>query len=273
MGRFVIHTKRLFRRHAYNAFFYGSILVFLACVLWFGMNHGGGDALERLSYRLNPSAERAYAYGERHFDTLSRHSYDVELAEWYFTETARLDPEHPTVYHELARIAFLKGDFLTALSAIDLQILRHATSTPSSFYVRGLIEGYMGRYDDAVESYEIFLETRSDNWAALNDYAWVLLKANRPKAAHEAAARGLESFPENPWLLNTDAIALSEIGNMRAAKSQAEKAANAVERLSEIEWLTAYPGNDPALARQGIETLRTSILDNLNKIAASLGEE
>ena len=247
-----------------------AIAIFLVALILLG-NYGLlGSGIERHLYQLQPSASRAYLHGERHFDASSSRLYDIDAAQWYFAEVARLDPGYPGVYHELARIAFLRGDLAFALSLINLHIRKHGEDIQSSFYVRGLIEGYMGRYDNAIEDYETFLQSRPRNWAALNDYAWVLLKADRPEDAHWVAVRGLVYFPDNAWLLNTDAIALYEMGDLTAAASKARAASSAFEHITRQMWLTAYPGNDPKVAELGIETLRASIFDNMHSIERAM---
>ncbi len=168
------------------------------------------DLSEDIMYALHPSPERAFAYGERHFSAGDVAEYDIVRAGYFFNEAAKKDPTIPYLYHELARIDFLRGDFTAALARINFQISMQGDKTPNSYYVRGLIEGYMGDYDASAKDYEHFLKFDPNNWAALNDYAWVLLKADRPGDAAEAAEKGLALFPNNAWLLNTDATALYE---------------------------------------------------------------
>src|SRR6185503_11461879 len=98
------------------------------------------------------------------------------------------------------RVAFLKGDFNKALARIDLQISLHSDKVPSSYYVRGLIEGFMGDYESAARDYKIYLKGDPTNWAAGNDYAWVLLKADKPKEALEVIDSVIPFWKENPWL-------------------------------------------------------------------------
>src|SRR3989344_3690178 len=158
---------------------------------------------EKIMMKIFPSGERAFEYGDRHLDGQDPSQYDVEAAENFFKQAVKLDPELLYVHHQLARIAFLKGDFVTALFQINLQIQKHADETPNSYYVRGLIEGYMGDYGAAAKDYEEFLKVDPRNWAAVNDLAWVLLEDNRPQEAADATEEGLKYFPENPWLLKS----------------------------------------------------------------------
>jgi tetratricopeptide (TPR) repeat protein len=228
------------------------------------------NVLEDIAYRLDPSATRAFAYGERHFSASNAEAYDIDRAEYFFNQAAAKDPTIFYLYHELARISFLRGNFRTALARIDFQISMHGDETPNSYYVRGLIEGYMGKYDASIRDYEHFLRFDPRNWAGINDYAWVLLKANRPRDAVVASAGGLVQFPDNAWLLNTNAIGLYEMGLLEPARMQAHKAVVAASKVTEAEWLVAYPGNDPEVASEGIAALQRSALQNMHSIALAL---
>jgi len=225
---------------------------------------------EDVAFFIAPSAGRAFADGERHFDAQEPGQYDIAQAEYFFQKAARLDPSFPYVHHELARIYFLRGDFGGAMTQIDVQIAEHGTSTPNSYYVRGLIEGYMGDYADSAKDYEKFLRFDPHDWAAINDYSWVLLKAGRAKDAAAATAEGLNYFPDNPWLLNTSAIALYESGHAKEARARAQAAVAAGAQLTEREWLHAYPGNDPKIAAEGIAALRQAAADNVHRIDTAL---
>ena len=248
--------------------FWGAVLFLIAGTALYPT---GVQYVEDALYAINPSAERALQYAERHFDAKRSRLYDIERTEYFLREAVALDPGLPYIYHELARVAFLRGNFNRALALINTHISLHGEVTPNSYYVRGLIEGYMGKYEAAATDYETYLEFDSDNWAAINDYAWVLLKANRPEEAAKATARGVEIFPDNPWLLNSLAIALYETGELDAALAAAQKAQLNVTKVTEAEWLVAYPGNDPKIAGAGITALRKSIEDNMHSIERALG--
>ena len=250
----------------------GLVAVGLAGVLLFGANPMLVRLQEDLSLFLMPTAERSYSYGERHFGSQYSVSYDLERALYFFKETLRRDSNHPLAYHQLARIAFLQGDFARALRLIEIQIRYHPGATISSYYVKALIEGYMGEYEASARDYQVFLSSHPTNWAALNDYAWVLLKAERAHEAVVATARGLSFFPDNPWLLNTNAIALHEIGYTEAARDQARKAVQAAKTITEQDWLQAYPGNDAKIAQEGIRALQEFVRANMHTILVASRE-
>lgn len=228
------------------------------------------DQYEEVAFAVHPTAALAFEYGERHLDATDPAEYDIILAQMYFKKAAALDPTYPYVYHELARISFLRGDYALALAQIDFQISLHGDSEPNSYYVRGLIEGYMGDYTDAAADYAHYITFDPHDWAAMNDYAWILLKAQQYDLAADVSGRGLQLFPKNPWLLNTNAIALYELGDLQQASIEAKAAIQASDTVTTEEWLRAYPGNDPSAAPEGIASLQEAASENMHTIDMAL---
>src|SRR3989344_4406632 len=223
-------------------------------------------AYEDLMLARAQSVERATAYGSRHLDYAHPLLYDIKAAEHFYREAARLDPAYPYVHHQLARIAFLRGNFPLALAEINTEIKLHGEKEPNTYYIRALIEGFRGDYAAAAYDYERFLKAHPNNWAALNDLAWVLLKSGKYAKARDAALRGLEHFPENAWLLNSLAIAQYELVAYDEAYDTAQKASVAVAVVSEAEWSRAYPGNDPTIAGAGLAAFKEAVENNINTI-------
>ena len=219
---------------------------------------------------LSQDASVAYDYGNQRFSAIDKEWYDVEAAEYYFRLAEERDPRLPYVNHQLARIEFLRGDFIDGLVLINRELEVNPDPSPSTYYIRGLIEGFAGLYDMAARDYETYLRADPTNWAAINDYAWVLLKAGRSMDALHATARGLSFFPDNPWLLNSNAIALYEEGFLAEAQEQARRALALTLKLTEEDWLLAYPGNDPRVAREGLDALGDSIRANMLAIREAL---
>ncbi|MFZ2886934.1 MAG: hypothetical protein WA021_03890 [Minisyncoccia bacterium] len=220
-----------------------------------------------------PSGERALYYADRHFHASSGVLYDLERAEGLYDRANELDPTLPTLQHQRARAAFLKGDFYNALALINAAIEQDSKLMPS-IYMRGLIKGFIGDYEGAAEDYEAYLRSDPTNWAAINDYAWVLLKGGRSLDALVAVDWGLMHSPGNAWLLNSKATALFERGEYEKALEAARAAEKASTRVTEEEWLRAYPGNDPLIAGEGITALRDAIAANVHGIEARVkGEE
>jgi tetratricopeptide (TPR) repeat protein len=196
--------------------------------------------------------------------------YDINRAEYFYREIEKKDTRYPYLYFQLARIEFLKSRFNTAMIYINKQIELHGNDAPNAYYVRGLIEGYKGDYDAAAQDYGYYLKVNPDNWATANDYAWVLLKAKRNTEAAKVTGDAIEKFPNNAWLLSTRAIALYETGDFASALTTARKAKIAAANITEAQWLVAYPGNDPKVARTGITTLQKSIDENMHKVELAI---
>ncbi len=230
------------------------------------------DLRAAASYRLQPTAAKALALGQQHFDSRKPRYYDVDTAWRYLNEAYVLDPQYPAVNHELARIAFLRGEFGSAMEYIDREIDLHGDTLPNAFYIRGLIEGYKGDYHAAALDYAIYLQHDPSNWAAINDYAWVLLKAGRTDDALAALNTGLAYFPNNAWLLNNRSIALYELGHYEDAAISALRAMRSVEKVTEQDWLLAYPGNDPRTAGEGVANLKAAIEENMHMAAHSMSQ-
>jgi tetratricopeptide (TPR) repeat protein len=243
-----------------------QIVVTVCVIAVLTLTYHDGSLVERVHLFFVPSVERAMEYGDAHFSSQRPNAYSISDAEYFYHAAEQIRDTAPFVMYQLARVYFLKGEFAKAHYYIDRDIAQPGgPSAASAFYIQGLIEGYQGDYTAAAESYRVYLRENPKNWAAINDYAWVLLKAEKFQDALSATVQGLNYFPENPWLLNTNAIALHEIGAHEAAADQAKKALVSVSNVSSEEWLRAYPGNDPRSAQDGLRTLKLSIERNAHR--------
>lgn len=221
-------------------------------------------------FALAPSAERAYRYGDRHFSALTPEEYNIARAEYFFHKAEAIDATFPGVQHQLARIDFLHANFPEGIKRINREIETYGEKNPNAYYIRALILGYQGKYLEAAADYETYFTIAPANWAVINDYSWVLLKAELPEAALAAVEWGLREWPGNPWLLHNQVIALYELERYEEALQVAEAATTAVEIVSREGWLIAYPGNDPLLADEGIATFKKAVYDNKEKVRSTL---
>lgn len=238
------------------------VAVILAAALFIPSHARGTALIEDIRFAMDPSAERAYASAIRHFDSVGPEDYDIARAEQLLRKAYALDPAHPYLNHQMARVAFLKGEFDIALMYINTELEVIPDPSPSSYYMRGLIRGFMGDFDGAALDYEAYLRIDPKNWAAINDYAWVLLKAGRPREALVAVDWGLTAWPDNPWLLNSKSTAHFELGQFDLAHEAVLKADSAVASVTNADWLQAYPGNDPLIAAEGVQAFGQAIADN-----------
>lgn len=218
---------------------------------------------EDVVFLADPSAATAFAYAERHFNATDPAHYDMGRAEYYFNKAISIDPHYPAAYHELARIAFLKNDLYVAHVYINKELDVNPSPSPATYYIRALIKAYRKDYLGAAGDYEIYFTKTPANWAGMNDYAWVLLQANLPDRALEALDWALAEWPDNAWLLNNRATALYELGRYEESVRDALAAKPSVEALTVADWLTAYPGNDPLIAPQGLAAFKEAASQNL----------
>lgn len=191
-------------------------------------------------------------------------AYNLEKAAFYYERALKRDSTVADAWHQLARIDFLKGDFTAALEKINRQIELHGKSLMSSYYIRGLIYGYTKEYIKAEQDFKTFLTWDPKNWAALNDLAWIYFVQGKFKEAEETAARGLLVDPDNPWLLTMRGMSRFNMGGQsQEPLHDLVRARDEMARLSERDWIRAYPGNDPRIASAGLTSMRRAIEDNL----------
>ncbi len=218
-----------------------------------------------IAYALPPqlvfSAPRALEIGNHYF---SSRAYNLSLAEWYLKRALELDSDTPDAWHQLARIDFLRGDFNRALEKINTQIDLHGDSLMSSYYIRGLIFGYMGRFAEAEIDFRRFIAWNPDGWAGWNDLSWVYFAQGKYSEAADAAEWGLEKHPGNPWLLNSRGVALLNLGEKIEAEQLLTQALGIVSVITPETWAQAYPGNDPGIAERGLRAFRETVNNNLS---------
>lgn len=216
-----------------------------------------------LALFLNRDAALALKIGNYYFNVYGDGEYNLNKAEKYFYKSIEIDPKIPDAWHQLARIDFLRGDFQNALKKINKQIEIHGDSFMASFYIRGLISGFAGNYEQAENDFKKFIDWDPKNWAAYNDLSWIYFKKGDHKNMEIAALKGLEFAPKNPWLLNSLGASLLNQNKTVEAKNAFLKAKGGAESLSEQDWHKAYPGNDPKSAKNGLESMKEAIELNL----------
>ena len=230
-------------------------------------------SFEDARYALNPSAEAAYALGEKYFNQFQTDTYDIKRSREYYFEALELNPGHPTVLLQIARTSFVIEDLDNALLQIDLQINKYGEAHPSAYYVRGLIYGFKKQYERAGADFETYLKYRPSQWFAYNDLAWTYINSSQFEKALEAADTGLQIVPENAWLLISKTTALYELKRYDEAYDAATKSIPAAEKVTPEQWIVMYPGNDPATVTQGIRDMIAAANANLVKVQEKRGEQ
>ena len=234
---------------------------------------------ESVQYRLQDahismtgSAAVARAYGDASFNATYSGSYDIKRAKVLYERAARLNPLEPLLAYQSGRIAFLEGRFPDAEMFFDYEIEKNSSHPPAVYYMRALNRAFMGDFLGASKDYEIYFTKTPAGWASINDYSWVLIRLKLYGAAEEALSWGLQGWPTNPWLLNSMATTLYEQKKYAEAEEYVGRALREVGKITDQEWHTAYPGNDPRMAPQAIEEFMQAVSENSTKIAEALAQ-
>lgn len=217
-----------------------------------------------LTLFLNRDANFALKIGNYYFNVYRDGAYDLNKAKKYFYKALEIDPKTPDAWHQLARIDFLRGDFQNALEKINKQIEIHGDSFMASFYIRGLISGFAGSYDQAESDFKKFIDWDPKNWAAYNDLAWIYFKKGDYKNTETTARKGLLLDYKNPWLLTALGVSLLNQNQKEEAQKTFIQAKINANLLTEEDWHKAYPGNDPKSAKNGLESMKEKIEFNLD---------
>ncbi len=98
----------------------------------------------------------------------------------------------------------------------------------------------------------------------------MLLKDNKPKEALAAIDTVLPYWQENPWLLNSRATALFDLGRKKEAYDAILLASAAVAKLTPSQWSRAYPGNDPLIGQEGVDKFKKAVDNNMHRISEAL---
>lgn len=223
----------------------------------------------RLTHLLDPwNARLAFILGDAFFENHPP-IYNLRQARYYYEKSAALDPGFAPAHFQLARIAFLEGDFTAAREHIA-RVRAIAADYPRIDYLEGLVLGYQGHILDAAEAFERFVAAYPATWAGYNDLAWLYFRIGLYDKVLDASARGLANAPDNAWLLNMHGLALLNLGRKSEAAGYFERARDAAAHMTARDWGVAYPGNDPTMYADGLERMREAIAHNL---ALASGEQ
>lgn len=258
----------------------GGLCLFagVAAVYWYG------DAEARYVWRQwhSPTlaimldrgdAPLAMEIGNAYFGSsasIASGAFDPALAERAFAKAVAIEPGILWGHYSLARIAFAKGDFDTALREINAELAANPENL-RSLYIRGLIYGYRGLPGDlalAETDFTHFTIWAPTEWAGYNDLAWILLKEGKYAQVEEVvthAFANIHGLKENPWLWNELGVARLNLGEKVGARKAFTEALTAAELLTPADWRRAYSGNSPATDQEGLDAFLAGIRDNLAK--------
>jgi tetratricopeptide (TPR) repeat protein len=225
------------------------------------------ERIALLLHRDDP--DMLFEMGNSHFGGSG--SYDIALAQRYYTETLRLRYTFPEAHYQLGRTYFINGKFSSALFEIR-ETLRYNPEFKKAYYMYGLISGYANDLDGALWGFSEFIKRDDFNWAGYNDLAWVYFKKGDYQKVKEVSEQGLSKAPNNPWLNNIYGTALLNLGNHEDALIAFRLALEQSEQLTALDWGRSYPGNDPRIYASGIEEMRNTIRNNIQLAEKTLSQ-
>lgn len=238
----------------------------LARLAW--QKYGWPDVALRL---VRGDSKFAMQLGSFYFGgTIGRSEYDLERAERAYRRAVAVKPDILWGHYQLARIYFVKGDFVRALEEINAELKTNPENL-RSLYVRGLIYGYRnfpGDLGKAEADFRRFTQWAPKEWAGYNDLAWILSKNQKFSEAAAAIEQAFHEIPEgknNPWLWNSLGVAELNLKSYADAQTSFKKALTLAEKLTPAEWRRAYPGNDPASAESGLDQFKKALTRNLER--------
>lgn len=207
------------------------------------------------------------AIAERNFSKANYYfnggDYNLKKARQFYEKAIIWNSQLPFLNYQLARLDFIENNFKSALKHINKE-LEIQPYFSRSYYVRGLINVYAGNYQLAIEDFKKFLENNSQSWAGLTDLSFAYLKAGDYYGAEQAARKGLNYYPNNPWLNMNLGTALLNLGDFSEAKNAYRESLNGFSQLSKEDFQRAYPGNNPQDIAIGLESVIKAVEFNID---------
>jgi Flp pilus assembly protein TadD len=194
-------------------------------------------------------------------------AYDLGRAEEAYRKAVAINERQLMAHYELARIYFVRGDGSAALEEVSKEFAVNP-SNGRVLYIRGLVRGYAGFFENAEDDFRRFVAWVPTEWAGYNDLAWILAKERKYADMAAVAREGIEKAAggrENPWLWNMLGIAYLNLGDKRSAEAALLRAEELAAPLTEALWRQSYPGNDPSTSESGVAAFRRAIAENLEK--------
>jgi tetratricopeptide (TPR) repeat protein len=238
------------------------------------------DSTYRTLLSLNvPSTILGRVYGDNPtilYNLGSRHiggggTYDLVLAEQFLSAAIAINEKQPYAHYQRARIFFLNYRYAKARSEVNKEI-EYNPDFSRSYYLRGLVNGYDGKYEAAAEDFAEFIKRNPEEWAGYADRAWVLFQLGDYIGVKETMEAILPRI-KNAWLLNAYGVALLNLGENEKALTALREAKDLASRMTPEMWGVAYIGNNPRIYTVGLEEMQKNIDENVERVNNALSEK
>ncbi len=211
-------------------------------------------------YLLLNEAENAYARWQENVN-----NYPLAY-ETYLSLVALLEAGQPVDSLQRGLIDYYAGQYGVALAALDQHIAESTDPNPTAFYYRGLVLQTLGRYAEAVQAWQHYIDRFPehrywvDAWEDIAYTQWAYL--NRPDAAAQTLLRFANQAPAHPQApsLLFQAARMYERDNQLEAAAQAWETLAATYSASDLAaeslfqaGIVYYRQGNPAQARNAFE--------------------
>ena len=220
-----------------------------------------------------------FELGNRFFGThtLGLNLYNINIAEELYQLSAVESKENGTkspewLNYQRSRVSFVSGDLYDAIMYANTE-LRLYPDNCRTHYIRGLSYGYLEDLDRAIADFETFNLCFPYTWAGHNDLAWFWFRKGNMLKVKEVVEEVIKSYPDNPWLLNTYGTALLNLKEYAKAKEVLERAKKYSYKMTAQDWGVAYPGNNPKIYQEGLDSMRSTIDKNIKLIDSIILEK
>lgn len=141
----------------------------------------------------------------------------TEKAIEFYKSALSLDPKRVKARHHLFH-AYIKLNMpekaIEVITAPEAEFVEH----PSAYRILINLFAKVGRFGDAIKSFERLIELEPENLDNYIDFSIFLININQPQKAIDILDRALSRWPDNPTLLNNLGIAYEESGRLKDAE-------------------------------------------------------
>lgn len=235
-------------------------------------------ALDKTDVNLANQIGSYYFGNQAKVQTNGENPYDLSLAKQAFSVAIAINPSLSLAHYMRARIEFIQKDSSQALADLNTELLLFPENK-RVLYMRGLVYLY-GEFPNNLEHAESdfreFSAWAPSEWAGYNDLAFTLAKEKKYAEATKVLKEGIKKAVggnKNPWLYDALGVMKLNQNNYEDALSYLIKAQTLADSLTEADWRRAYPGNNPAFAKDGIEAMKVGIAKNIVTAYAALKKQ
>jgi tetratricopeptide (TPR) repeat protein len=186
----------------------------------------------------------------RDFSIGSLRQTDTKTALWGFQQVARVVPEEPDSYIDIARCYVQTGNFGEDLAEVIGKATDVNPKFPKIGFFLGKLLASQARFDEAAEAYQSTLSVFPDDRIVNNDKGLALFKGKRFNEAVETFLHTLEIDPENVFAHNYLSLSYQELGDKAKAEEHHEFFLRYQPQQAERSVIESYRRRNPHADRE-----------------------